>query len=99
MRVSALLMISGALVASSPAIAQNAAEPAANETVENVTTTNEAVDMNLVNGAAPVATTEPAAPPPEETAPAPTPAKRSFPWGVLGLLGLVGLFGRRSRTG
>ena len=70
-----------------------------NPKIENVTVTNEAVDMNLANEAVPVTTAEPAAPAPEETAPAPPPAKRSFPWGVLGLLGLVGLFGRRSRTG
>ena len=29
---------------------------------------------------------------------APAPAKKSFPWGVLGLLGLVGLFGKRRRS-
>jgi hypothetical protein len=91
-------MISGALVMSSPALAQNATEPTANGAVDNVTMTNEAVDMNLATEAAPVATAEPAAPAPEETAPAPTPARRSIPWGVLGLLGLIGLFGRRSRT-
>jgi hypothetical protein len=100
MRFHALVMIAGTVAIASPALAQNAAEPATNEMApaENMAAGNEVtVDTNVINETAlPVA--EPAAPP--EAAPAPTaPAKRSFPWGVLGLLGLIGLFGKRSRTG
>jgi hypothetical protein len=47
---------------------------------------------------APPATVEPTTAPPE-TATAPAPERRGFPWGVLGLLGLIGLLGKRSRTG
>jgi hypothetical protein len=32
-----------------------------------------------------------------ETTPAPAPAKRSFPWGLLGILGLLGLIPRTRR--
>jgi MYXO-CTERM domain-containing protein len=47
------------------------------------------------NVEAPPAATDTAVPPPPA---APAPARKSFPWGVLGLLGLVGLFGKRRRS-
>jgi hypothetical protein len=99
MRFPALVMIAGTVAIASPALAQNAAEPATNEVApaDNMAAANEViVDTNVTNETA-VTVAEPAAP--AEAAPAPAPAKRSFPWGVLGLLGLIGLFGKRSRTG
>jgi hypothetical protein len=32
-----------------------------------------------------------------EAAPAPAPAKRNFPWGIIGVLGLLGLIPRTRR--
>ena len=99
MRFSTMLLIAGSMTAASPALAQNAEEPATHTDVRatNVAPRNE---MTVVTP------NETIAPPPETAAPAetapppaPAPAKRSFPWGVLGLLGLIGLFGQRNRTG
>ncbi len=87
------LMIGAALVAA-PAAAQDY-NAATNNTAE-VTSANMAnqavVDANVE---APPAATDTAVPPQPA---APAPARKSFPWGVLGLLGLVGLFGKRRRS-
>lgn len=98
MRFSTIALIAGSMTAATPALAQNAAEPATNADVNATTaaTTNETTVATTNEVVAPPAA-EPATPPPEE--PAPASEKRGFPWGVLGLLGLIGLFGKRSRTG
>jgi hypothetical protein len=98
MRVLICVAIAGAFIAATPALAQNAAAPAAN------TEANAAAPINAVTSA-PAAPTTPGgqttALPPTVTTPAETGTgvvaakERGFPWGVLGLLGLVGLFGRK----
>ena len=108
MRLSQSLILAGALVATSPALAQdNAAAP-------GNTVSTEGVDANIAaNTAAPATPTTAAATPgaqdatlpPEAATPAesamtaPAERRRSFPWGVLGLLGLAGLLGARKARG
>jgi len=97
MRISTIVMIAGSMTAAAPALAQNTAEPTTNADVNAVAPTNETVVITN-EMVAPPATVEPTTAPPE-TATAPAPERRGFPWGVLGLLGLIGLLGKRSRTG
>lgn len=97
MRFSTIVLIAGSMTAAAPALAQNTADPATNVDVNAVVTTNETV-VTTNEMVAPPTTVEPTTTPPE-TAPAPAPEERGFPWGVLGLLGLIGLLGKRSRTG
>jgi hypothetical protein len=93
-----MIIAAAALISASPALAQNDAGNAST----NVAETN-AVEMNATaNIAANVPTpAEPVALPGEnvtnEAAPAPAPAKRSFPWGIIGVLGLLGLIPRTRR--
>ena len=98
MRLSHTLVIAGALLAATPALAQdNAAAPT--NTTSNTTEANDVAAQADLNSAAV---------PPESTNASPavaTPAdtgtttgvkqERGFPWGVLGLLGLAGLLGVR----
>jgi MYXO-CTERM domain-containing protein len=97
-----ILLIAAAALSATPAIGQNASTPA-NDAAAN-TTANAAMaapgnEMVVDNGivAAPVDMN--AVAPPEEAAPtpAPTPVRKTFPWGVIGLVGLIGLLGRRRR--
>lgn len=98
MRTTPLIIATAALISASPALAQNDAGNAST----NVAETN-AVEMNATaNIAANVPTpAEPVALPGEnvtnEAAPAPAPAKRNFPWGIIGVLGLLGLIPRTRR--
>jgi len=98
MRTTPIIIAAAALFAASPALAQN---DAANTTT-NAPEAN-AVEMNATaNVAANVPTpAEPVALPGDnmtnEAAPAPAPAKRSFPWGIIGVLGLLGLIPRTRR--
>ena len=97
-----LTLAAAALVAATPALGQTAAAPVNTTDMNTVTTTDTA------NTAAPVDTT--ATPPAavttdtsnmttvDTTVPAPEPAKKGFPWGVLGLLGLLGLIPRTRRN-
>jgi hypothetical protein len=98
MRTTPLIIFTAALLAASPALAQNEAAPTNADT--------NAAEANAVAGnevmPAPENATEPMAVPADnaampETAPAPEPKKRSFPWGVIGLLGLLGLIPRTRR--
>jgi hypothetical protein len=105
MRLSHTLIIAGALVAATPALAQdNAAATTNTTTVTNTTVTN-TMDANAMAAEADMNS---AAVPPESTNASPGVAtsadtgttmgvkkEHGFPWGVLGLLGLVGLMGVR----
>ena len=104
MRLSQSLILAGALIAASPALAQdNAAAP-------GNTVSTEGVDANVAANTTAPATPETAAATPgaqdttlapeatttTDTGPvAPVQERRGFPWGVIGLLGLVGLLGAR----
>lgn len=79
-----LAMATAALLVTSPAVAQNTSD--ANATDDAATN---AADANTT-------VTDPAAVS-AETAPAPAPAEKGFPWGVIGLLGLLGLIPRTRR--
>jgi len=88
-------IVAAALLAATPALAQNEAAPAnttdvtAANTVETNVTTNEVA-----------VTTAPVAVPVDNDAGHAEPAKEErhgFPWGVLGLLGLLGLIPRMRR--
>ena len=93
-----MILIAAAALIATPAAAQDNATDAngANVAVENTATANDAVAMNDMTA---VPDANMMAPVPAETAPvaapAPPPAQRGFPWGVIGLVGLVGLLGRR----
>jgi hypothetical protein len=97
MRTKPLIIAAAALLAATPALAQNDAVNAP----ANVTEANTA-DMNATaNIAANVPTpAEPVALPGDNAmnaaAPAPEP-KKSFPWGLIGILGLLGLIPRTRR--
>ncbi|MGN6849584.1 MAG: hypothetical protein ACTHJK_08955 [Sphingomicrobium sp.] len=98
MRMTISLSIAvAALAAATPATAQNAAAP------DNTTATNAAVapTNEATNAAAPTAANDLAAvnnmPNNGVTAPATQPAKKGFPWGVIGLIGLIGLIPRTRR--
>jgi len=108
MRLTQSLIFAGALIAASPAVAQdNAAAP-------GNTVSTQGVDANIApNTTAPATTTTaaatpgaqdatlpPDAPVADETATtAPAEQHRGFPWGVLGLIGLIGLLGVRKVKG
>ena len=97
MRLSPIFLIAASLAAASPAVAQNNAADNATNVVSNEVAAANAMDANAANMVVPPA--EPIAAPPVTEAPGPAPpARRSFPWGVLGLLGLVGLLGARRRS-
>jgi hypothetical protein len=99
MRTIFPLMIAVALTASSPALAQNTADPANADSAvsndgaaaDNALVADPAVTADPANDLAnvPVAVDEPV-----ETAPIPV-KKSGFPWGVLGLFGLLGLIPRK----
>jgi hypothetical protein len=100
--MKAYLSVAIAMLAASPAFAQNnaaaptnavettAANAAAGNVSDNVTPAPAANDA--VAAPADTATALPASPPAQSQ-------PRSFPWGVLGLLGLIGLFGSRKSAG
>lgn len=102
MRLSQSLILAGALFAAAPALAQD------NVAADKAVATMNAVDANVATTATPTGNeaiaplpAEPTAAPeatPASTA-APAPARRGFPWGVLGLLGLLGLLGVRKVKG
>ena len=87
MRISTPILAAAALLAATPALAQN-------DTANAVVVDNTAVatDANAMT-AVPPATTETTTADINMVEPAPAP-KRGFPWGVLGLLGLIGLIPR-----
>ena len=97
MRISTPIIAAAALLAATPALAQN--------DTANMAAADNTVVATDVNATAPVdANAMRAAPPPAATdttttmdtnmvEPAPAP-KRGFPWGILGLLGLIGLLPR-----
>ena len=96
-----MIWLAATALIATPAAAQNNASDA-NAAAVPADNTMAANDMNAMNGmtAAPAPAPDMnagLAAPPEETAPAPAPepARRGFPWGVIGLVGLVGLLGRR----
>src|SRR5690349_4555424 len=102
MRFSTIVLITGAMTAAAPALAQNTTTPNANASGNTVSTagstenavagTNEATPTTTAAtpGTQTAAVPE-AAPPANNAPPSPGPQRRSFPWGVLGLLGLIGL--------
>ncbi len=91
-------IVAAALLAATPALAQNEAAPANTTDVTAVNTVETNVTTNEV-----AVTTAPATVPVDNAAAADTgyaePAKEEhgFPWGVLGLLGLLGLIPRMRR--
>ena len=101
MRILISVATAGAIVAATPALAQDNA--AANAAAANAAATNEAAPLNATTSmpAGPTAGGQPATQPATATTDnqagtAPVGGQKpGFPWGVLGLLGLVGLFGRK----
>ena len=102
MRILISVAMAGAIVAATPALAQDNAS--GNAAAANAAATNEAAPLNAMTSMPAGPTTpggQPTALPPTATAgnqagAAPVVGQRTgFPWGVLGLLGLVGLFGRK----
>ena len=97
MRTTPMIIAAAALLAATPALAQNEAGNATTNAPEA-----NAVEMNAeANVAANVPMPAgPVAVPGEnvtnEAAPAPEP-KKSFPWGLIGILGLLGLIPRTRR--
>ena len=98
MRVLICIAMAGAMVAATPAHAQN------NAAAANTAATNETAPLNAMTSvpAGPVTpsgqqtTLPPTVTTANETGTAVVSvAKRGFPWGVLGLIGLIGLFGRK----
>lgn len=87
-----LALATATMLAASPAIAQNTTESAnaADVATTNAVDTNTTAAPDLNATAVPETTTT-------EAAPAPAPAEKGFPWGVLGLLGLLGLIPRMRR--
>jgi hypothetical protein len=95
MRISTPILAAAALLAATPALAQN--DTANAVVVDNTAVATDAnamapVDANAMT-AVPPATTETTTADINMVEPAPAP-KRGFPWGVLGLLGLIGLIPR-----
>lgn len=93
---TSLIIAAGALLAASPALAQNEAGNEAAVAAENVAVPDaNVVDVNMApideNAALPADT---AVIPEDTAAPEPVSEERGFPWGVLGLLGLLGLIPR-----
>ena len=102
MRLSQSLILAGALFVAAPGLAQD------NVAADNAVTATNSVDANVATTAPPTGNEAMAALPAEPTAvpeaaptdtAAPAPARRGFPWGVLGLLGLLGLLGVRKVKG
>jgi hypothetical protein len=93
-----MMIAAAALISASPVLAQNdAANAPANAVETNAVETNATANIaaNVPTPAEPVAL--PGDNTMNETAPAPAPAKRSFPWGIIGVLGLLGLIPRTRR--
>jgi hypothetical protein len=108
MRLTQSLILAGALLAASPALAQdNAAAPGNTVSTEgvdaNIAANTTAPDTTTTSAATPGAqdaTLPPEAPAADEAATtAPVEQHRGFPWGVLGLIGLIGLLGVRKVKG
>lgn len=99
MRLSHTLIIAGALLGATPALAQdNAAAPANTAATTNTMDANAAAQMDMNSAAVPPESynASPAVATPGDTGTTmAVPTKRGFPWGVLGLLGLLGLMGVR----
>jgi hypothetical protein len=98
MRTKPMILAAAALIAASPALAQNEAANAPTNAAEtNATEMNATANMatNVPTPAEPVAL--PGENMTNEAAPAPAPAKRNFPWGLIGVLGLLGLIPRTRR--
>jgi hypothetical protein len=98
MRTTPMIIVAAAIVTASPAFAQNeTANAPANAAATNATEMNATANIaaNVPMPAEPVAV--PGENVTNETTPAPAPAKRSFPWGLLGILGLLGLIPRTRR--
>lgn len=99
MRLSKALIFAGALLVAAPAIAQDNAAAPTNNVAGNAAaapdTTNAAVPAvdNTALTSAETATTA------QVNTVTTAPARKGFPWGVLGLLGLIGLFGVRKVKG
>jgi hypothetical protein len=102
MRILISVAMAGAIVAATPALAQNNA--AGNGVAANAAATNEGAPLNATSSMPAAPTTpggQPTTPPPTSTTgnhagtAAGAGQEPSFPWGVLGLLGLVGLLGRK----
>jgi len=98
-----LAIATAALLATSPAVAQNTATPAnttdsiaANSMAANTTDMNTAGATTTTMATNTTDTTQ-AAPGPGTDYVAPE-KKRGFPWGILGLLGLIGLIPRNRRS-
>ena len=99
MRVLTSLAIAGAILAGTPALAQNNTAAATNAAATNEPSPNNA--MTSVPAGPTTPGGEPTTLPPTATSQtdrgaAPIVAEKTgFPWGVLGLLGLLGFFGRK----
>ena len=99
MRTTPMMIAAAALLTASPAFAQNeAANAPATAAEANVAATNEAVVEP-----APATVAEPATVATENTVTTAEttteqPAKKSFPWGIVGILGLLGLIPRTRRS-
>ena len=104
MRLTLSLAVA-ALLAATPAVAQNTEEPAVNAdtTATNAVGTNDVtgnVAMTPPDAAAAPGTQTATLPPDSSTAAVDTAVTRDreghgFPWGVFGLVGLIGLLGRK----
>ena len=92
------LIVAVAMTAT-PAIAQDTNTTNADVTMTNdvMATDNMTADAMTADPANDLANAPMPIDQPVETAPAPAPAKKGFPWGVIGLLGLIGLMPRRRR--
>ena len=96
MRISTPIIAAAALLAATPAFAQNdTANAVAPDNTVVATDVNAAapVDANAMTAVPPPAATDTAMMDTNTVEPAPAP-KRGFPWGILGLLGLIGLLPR-----
>jgi len=101
MRMTASLTIAAAaLLAATPAWAQNtsASATATNVAETNLTATNEVATSSTATNETTVVPTETNVTTETETTTAAPAEKKSFPWGVLGLLGLLGLIPRARRS-
>lgn len=103
MRPTIAVIIAGAALGLTPAVAQNADVAMNNEAPVTAPDANAAAPVDNMTVATPVdanAVLAPETAPADTTAPQPEPEpalgrSTALPWGLLGLLGLVGLFGRR----
>ena len=99
MRLSQSLMFAGALLIATPALSQDNASVPANSADNIVVDVNAAAPAPAP--AAPATTTATTETQQTTTGatPEPAPARRTFPWGVIGILGLIGLLGVRKAKG